>query len=108
MLELELATALFKDALLETKVYGEYIRAKQMLKQDETLWSSLQEYRRKKYEMQQVMEGEEMYSRLETFEREEKRLREDERIACFLDAELALCRMMQEIFYSLVESLDFE
>ena len=55
-----------------------------------------------------MMEGEEMYSRLETFEREEKRLREDERIACFLDAELALCRMMQEIFYSLVESLDFE
>lgn len=108
MLEMELATALFRDALHETKRYQEYLQAKEEAKKDPELWKSLQEYRKKRYEMQQLADGYELYKRLEAFEGEEQQYRTDVRAAAFLDAELALCRMMQEIFLTMVDSLDFE
>ena len=52
MKELELATALFRDALHETKVYQEYLDAKEALKQDKERWETLQQYRKKRYEIQ--------------------------------------------------------
>lgn len=108
MKELELATALFRDALHETKVYQEYLRAKNELKQDKERWETLQQYRKKRYEIQQLAGGEELYERMETFVLEEQQYRMNPKVAAFLDAELALCRMMQEIFLSMVDSLDFE
>ncbi len=108
MLELELATALFRDALHETKVYQEYLKAKEEVKKDKERWETLQQYRKKRYEMQQLADGDELYERVEAFEREEQQYRTNPTVAAFLDAELALCRMMQEIFLSMVDSLDFE
>lgn len=108
MLELELATALFRDALLETKVYRKYVETKEAVKQDERLWQSLQIYRQKRHELQQQSGADELYEKLDEIEREERKFRSDARVAAFLDAELALCRMMQEIFLTMVDSLDFE
>ena len=108
MKELELATALFRDALHETKVYQEYLDAKEALKQDKERWETLQQYRKKRYEIQQLAGGDELYERTESFVLEEQQYRMNPQVAAFLDAELALCRMMQEIFFSMVDSLDFE
>lgn len=108
MKELELATALFRDALHETKVYQEYLDAKEALKQDKERWETLQQYRKKRYEIQQLAGGDELYERMESFVLEEQQYRLNPQVAAFLDAELALCRMMQEIFFSMVDSLDFE
>ncbi|MBE5879685.1 MAG: YlbF family regulator [Lachnospiraceae bacterium] len=108
MKELELATALFRDALHETKVYQEYLDAKEALKQDKERWETLQQYRKKRYEIQQLAGGDELYERMESFVLEEQQYRMNPQVAAFLDAELALCRMMQEIFFSMVDSLDFE
>lgn len=108
MKKLELATALFRDALHETKVYQEYLDAKEALKQDKERWETLQQYRKKRYEIQQLAGGDELYERMESFVLEEQQYRMNPQVAAFLDAELALCRMMQEIFFSMVDSLDFE
>ena len=45
---------------------------------------------------------------MEAFEREYEKFREDPLVEEFLDAELAFCRMMQEIDVKLAEAVDFE
>ena len=108
MKELELATALFRDALHETKVYQEYLDAKEALKQDKERWETLQQYRKKRYEIQQLAGGDELYERTESFVLEEQQYRMNPQVAAFLDAELALCRMMQELNARIIGSLNFE
>ena len=49
-----------------------------------------------------------MIDKLDDFEREYEKFREDPLVEEFLDAELAFCRMMQEIDVKLAEAMDFE
>ena len=49
-----------------------------------------------------------LLDKMEAFEREYEKFREDPLVEEFLDAELAFCRMMQEIDVKLAEAVDFE
>ena len=45
---------------------------------------------------------------MEAFEKEYEKFREDPFVDGFLQAELAFCRMMQEVYVLLAEEIDFE
>ena len=49
-----------------------------------------------------------MLDRMEAFEREYEKFREDPLVDDFLRAELAFCRMMQEVYALLADDIDFE
>ncbi len=98
----------FTKLVCETPIYLNFIEKKRILMMDENLWNQVSEYRKKKFDMQALLSGDEMLHRTESFEREYEWLLSDVRVAEFLDAELAVCRLLQKISTSLIMALDFE
>ena len=45
---------------------------------------------------------------MDAFERDYREWKKDSRVMAFLDAELAFCRMMQDINLRIVDAVDFE
>lgn len=108
MLDVSKATEVFRKVLCETAAYREYDRAKKVMKENEALWEELCSFRKRRYEFQMLSSTDELFERTEALEKQEEALRQNKDAAAFLDAELALCRMMQDIFLSMVDSVDFE
>ncbi|MBR3040705.1 MAG: YlbF family regulator [Lachnospiraceae bacterium] len=98
----------FTACVCDTPIYKNFIEKKRILKLDEGLWNQVGEYRRKKFEMQALLNGDEMFNRTESFEEEYRWLLSDTRVSEFLDAELAVCRLLQKISTSLIMAIDFE
>lgn len=93
-------------ALRESKVYRTYQEALAVVKQQPELKHEIDEYRKKNYLMQNS--GDMAFESIEQFEREYSDFRENPLVADFLAAELALCRMVQQINLHITDKLDFE
>lgn len=93
-------------ALRESKVYRTYQEALAAVKQQPELKREIDEYRKKNYLMQNS--GDMAFESIEQFEREYSDFRENPLVADFLAAELALCRMVQQINLHVTDKLDFE
>lgn len=94
------------DAIKATEEYQEYEHQKERVRQYPELKAQIDEYRRRNFEMQ--MSGDNVFERIERFEQEYAGFRENPVVADFLAAELAFCRMMQELNIEITESLNFE
>lgn len=92
----------------ETDIYQEYLRCREILKKQPELYAQVNEYRRKNFDIQNESEGSELFDRMEAFEREYREFRENPLVDDFLRAELALCRMLQEMNVLLTVEIDFE
>ena len=58
--------------------------------------------------MQNAVQVEDLFDKMDYFEKEYKEFRENVIVDDFLKAELVLCRMMQEINALIVDGLNFE
>jgi cell fate (sporulation/competence/biofilm development) regulator YlbF (YheA/YmcA/DUF963 family) len=92
----------------ETDVYGEYLHQREELKKQPQLYDQVNEYRQKNFDIQNGMDGAELFDKMEAFEREYREFRENPVVDDFLRAELAFCRMMQEMYVLLTAEIDFE
>ncbi len=92
----------------ESDVYKEYVRQREVLRKQPELYSQVNEYRQKNYSIQKESDGAELFDRMEAFEREYREFRENPAVDDFLRAELAFCRMMQEMNVLLTAEIDFE
>ncbi len=108
MIEVEDELQRFIDAVRDSKTYREYDTARAVLKRDEALMEKVNAYRRKNFEMQNSDETEDLEERLEQYWMDNLELTDEPRVKRFLQAELALCRMLQEVTDRLVGSLNFE
>ena len=72
------------------------------------LYDKVNEYRQRNFELQNETAEEDLFDRMEAFEREYEKFREDPLVDDFLNAELAFCRLMQEIDLLLAQAIDFE
>ena len=106
MKKLEEAVAAYIDAIKSSEEYLDYTSKKNRVKQFPELKARIDEYRRRNYEMQNSENT--VYENIEAFEKEYEALWEEPLAADFLTAELAFCRMMQEVNLKITESLDFE
>ena len=106
--ELEKATKKYIAAMQDTEEYQNYCRMKEAAKADPTLWQQICDYRKRRYEFQNLTSQEELFDRVDAFEREYRELKTDKRVVEFLNAELAFCRMMQEVNLYIVEAMRFE
>ncbi len=93
-------------ALLNSEVYLEYKKKLDEVKQFPQLKERIDEFRRRNYELQ--CSPDYAFDKMDEFEREYRRFREDSLVSDFLAAELALCRLIQNINGRLVEAIDFE
>lgn len=106
--DMEKATDKYIAAMQKTEEYRNYCEIKALVKEDPALWQQICDYRRKRYEFQNLTSPEELFDRVDAFERDYREWKKDKRVTDFLDAELALCRMMQEANMHIVEAMQFE
>lgn len=94
------------SALLVSEEYLEYKKQLDQVKQFPELKEKIDEYRRRNYELQYSPDL--AFDKIDRFEREYRKFREDPLVSDFLTAELALCRLLQNINDRLMETISFE
>lgn len=98
----------FVRDIRETDVYKSYTMQLTRLKRNPELYKQVNDYRKLNFEMQNAAQVEDLFDKMDYFEKEYKEFRENVIVDDFLKAELALCRMMQEINALIVDGLNFE
>ena len=80
----------------------------QKIKQQPEQYARVNEFRQRNFELQNSPQTDDLFERMDAFEREYEKFREDPLVDDFLRAELAFCRMMQKVDILITEKLDFE
>lgn len=90
----------------ESEAYNRYLTALAAVKRQAGLKERIDEFRKQNYVMQSA--GNMAFEQIERFDQEYSDFREDPLVADFLAAELALCRMIQQMNFNITEALNFE
>ena len=107
-IEVQKALEQLAQAIKDSDIYREYRRQSEKVDNTGDMREKIDEYRVRNFELQNSVQTEDLLDKLDAFEREYEKFREDPLVEEFLDAELAFCRMMQEIDVKLAEAMDFE
>ena len=107
-MEVQKALEQLAQAIKDSDIYREYRRQSEKVDNTVDMREKIDEYRVRNFELQNSVQTEDLLDKLDAFEREYEKFREDPLVEEFLDAELAFCRMMQEIDVKLAEAMDFE
>jgi len=92
-------------SILESETYKEYDLQRNRVNQNPELKKQINEYRRRNFDLQSNNSA---FEKIDEFEREYAQFREIPLVADFLTAELAFCRMMQDVAIRVVAALNFE
>lgn len=106
--QMQEATKKFAAYIQESDTYKEYLFQRETLKKQPELYDKVNEFRQKNFELQNELDSEDLFDRMEAFEQEYAKFRENPMVEAFLRAELAFCRMMQDINVLLTAEIDFE
>lgn len=107
-MKVEEALEQLAQAIRDSEIYREYRRQSERVDNAGGMREKIDEYRARNFELQNSAYTEDLLDKMEAFEREYEKFREDPLVEGFLDAELAFCRMMQDIDIRLAEAVDFE
>ncbi|MBD5514748.1 MAG: YlbF family regulator [Lachnospiraceae bacterium] len=98
----------FAAIIQETDTYKEYYNQREKVKKQPELYDKVNEFRQKNFDLQNESDSEDLFDRMEAFDQEYAKFREDPLVDDFLRAELAFCRMMQDVEILLAAEIDFE
>lgn len=98
----------FVQVIKESDISRKYYEQRERLKSRPEQYAKVNEFRRRNFEIQNTSQKDELFEKMDAFEREYEEFREDPMVDDFLRAELAFCRMMQEITLYIMEQVDFE
>ena len=100
------------DALLaaiqNSEEYQEFVKYKEELEQDPGLMERVNAFRANNFRLQNEANRDELFRVTEQLNRESRELRKIPQVNAFLDAELALCKLMQKICKTLTEGIDLD
>ena len=108
MAELDRAVESLIATIRDTDKYKRYKREKDKVNRFPELKAQIDAFRMRNFELQNMADSEDLFYKIEEFEREYEKFRENPLVADFLAAELDLCRMMQDVTARLTEALEFE
>lgn len=97
MNDFERETEGFIQKLYETETCREYFRQKEYVEQYPELKAQIDEFRQRNYRLQNETDSNILFDEIDRFEREYEEFRKNPIVSDFLAAELAFCRMYQEI-----------
>ncbi len=98
----------FADQIMTSDTYKEYYYQREKIKKQPELYDKVNEFRQRNFDLQNEANSDEIFERMEAFNKEYEELRENPLVDSFLSAELAFCRMMQEVYVMLADEIDFE
>ena len=96
------------EAVRNSKEFQDYQIVKAKVEEYPEKKRSLDKYRTRMYKIQNNHGETDLYHHIDEIERESERFRQDALIDEFLTAELALCRMVQRINWTLIVELHFD
>ena len=105
---MQAAAGKFVKAIKGTDTYKGYCYQLEKIKKSPSLFKQVNEFRQRNYEIQNTSQVNELFDKMDAFEKEYEKFRENPIVDDFLKAELAFCRLMQEINMIITEELDFE
>lgn len=105
---MESAAGKFVKAVKDTDAYKGYCYQLEKIKKSPELFEKVNEFRQRNYEIQNTTQVNDLFDKMDAFEKEYEKFRENPIVNDFLQAELAFCRLMQEINIMITEGLDFE
>lgn len=109
MEQIKEALNVFMATLKDTPEYKNFCMQRDKIKAQPQLKAQIDEYRKRNFELQNSDERkEDLFERMEQLEKDYARLCENPLVRDFLEAELALCRMVQEINLEIANALDFD
>ena len=94
------------QAIRNTDTYLEYRRQLERVKEQPELKKQIDDYRTRNFELQTNRDTN--FDKIDQFTRENEAFRENPPVTDFLAAELAFCRMMQEIGLYVTDQMQFE
>ncbi|MGN1147778.1 MAG: YlbF family regulator [Lachnospiraceae bacterium] len=107
MSELDCAVDNLIAAIKDTKEYRTYVMEKEKVSRFPELKAQIDDYRIRNYEIQCMSNDDDLFHKMEDFEREYEKFRENPLVSDFLAAELDFCRMMQNMNIKVTAALDF-
>ncbi len=102
------ATNEFVKYIKDSETYKKYMTENNKMKNYPELKKRVDEYRRKLYILQNTEDGDKLYDEVDKIEAEGESLRAIPLVSDFLGAELAFCRMMQNIYRQITAEVDFD
>ena len=93
-------------AVKDSEEYRTYKEQEEILSRNPELRKRVDQFRSNNFKLQNEANRDELFSVVEQLSRESKELRRIPEVNAFLDAELALCKLMQRICRTLTEGID--
>ena len=92
----------------DSREYREFCEAKRKIADMPELKKQINEYRKETFRLQNFGDEESLYDRIQEFNAQHVQFRRDPLVNEYLSSELAVCRMLQKISASVMESVDLE
>ena len=94
-------------AIKTSDIYRNYLAQNSKVESDPELKRRIDDFRRENFEIQQNYQGDELDKKMDDFEMRYASFRRNPLVEQFLAAELAFCRLIQEIENKVESELDF-
>ena len=98
---------LLLTAIQKSEVYRNYKRQEEILEKNPELYARVQQFRADNFRLQNEEKGN-LLQAADRLAKESAELRRNPEVNAYLDAELALCRMMQQICKTLTDGIDIK
>lgn len=95
-------------AISDSEEYTKYRECLEEIKKDSELYNRVNHLRRTNFEIQNGADGRLSYEEYTALSEESVSLRQNEVVSRFLDAEVGLGRLVQEVVNIVTESIDFD
>ena len=95
-------------AVRGSEEYQDFVKYRDLLKENPELMNRVNTFRGNNFRLQNEANRDELFHAMEQLNRESRELRRDPLVNAFLDAELALCKLMQRICRTLTEGIDLD
>lgn len=106
--ETEIATNNLCEAIRQSKEYIRYQECLALIKNDEEVYRQVNALRKNNFNVQNGMNGRMSYDEYHNIYNSSRMLRQNNLANQFLDAELDLARLMQEINKKIISAIDFD
>lgn len=97
----------FINRLKQTQEYKLYVKNRSRVREYPGLQEEINEYRKKNYLLQKS-DDEGLFDRVDEFEKEYEQFRANPVVEEYLQSELAVCRMIQEINMQIADAIDLD
>ena len=93
-------------SIQKCQIYKDFKKQEEILNKNPELAERVQHFRAENFRLQNEGEQEDILAKAEQLSRESEELRSFPEVNAYLDAELALCRMMQKICRTLTDGVE--